>query len=364
MDERVLQFRVGVLVAATIIIGIILIMIFEELPKGLGRRKTIYIHFVSAPGVEVNTPVRKSGILIGRVTKVRLEDAGGVLVTARLEADRQVFKNEMCRIATGNFLGDAMLEFVPGQTSGESNAPLEDGDFLEGVVSADPLRMMGDAMQVFTDLADDLRVALTAVETAGQDVGEVARNLNVLVVNNQDQFNRIVGRTEQALGKFDTTMTAVQEIVTDEELRVRVKQVLDDVPRVLSDASNLMAGLNRVADEAEQNLVFLQGLTRPLGERGEQLVASLEQRLDRLDAALVEFQQFGQALNSSEGTVGQLVHNPDLYHRLNAAAANLEELTYRMQPVVDDARVISDKLARNPGRVLRGAIGRQQSGLK
>lgn len=364
MEERVLQFRVGVLVVATVVMGLVLLVLFEELPKGIGGRKTIYVHFPAAPGVSVDTPVRKSGILVGRVTEVRLEDTGGVLITARLDANRKVLKSETCRISTGNLLGDAMLEFVPSQMPGAVNEPLQDGAFLMGLVEQDALSMMGDAMQVFTTLADDMRVALAAVESAGQDVGDVARNLNVLVVNNQDQLTRIVGKTEAALGQFDTTMTAVQEIVSDEELRVRLKQVLDQIPLVLGDASNLIVGLTRVAESAEANLNELQKLTKPLGDDGEQIVADAKMSLSRLKTVLAELEQFGHAVNHSEGSLAQFIHNPELYHRLNNAASNIEELTYRLQPVVDDARVISDKLARNPGRLLRGAIGPQQSGVK
>lgn len=363
MEERVLQFRVGVLVAATIIIAVILLVIFEG-PQGFTDKTTIYVRFDAAPGVSVNTPVRKSGVLVGRVTDIQIEKDGGVLVTARLDKNHVVLKNELCRISTGNFLGDAMLEFARSSEIGLSNAPLEDGAYLEGVVSKDALAMMGDAMRVFTDLSTDLRVALVSVESAGQEVGDVARNLNTLVVNNQDQFNRILGQTEKALGRFDTTMTAVQEMVSDEELRTRLSEVLERVPKVLDDASNMIEGLGRVAEEAEQNMKFLQGLTKPLGEQGDEIVANLQRSLERLDTVLIELQEFGEAVNNSDGTLSQLVHNPDLYHRLNSAAANIEELTFRMQPVVDDARVISDKLARNPGRILRGAIGKQQSGLK
>lgn len=364
MEERVLQFRVGVLVAATVIIAIILIVIFEDLPQGLGGRKTVYIHFPSAPGVTVNTPVRKSGILVGRVTAVDLQDDGGVLITARLNADKKIKTNEICRIGTGNFLGDAMLEFVKDGNTPISQQTLEDGAYLEGVVSKDAITMMSDAMQVFTTLSTDLQVALSSVEEAGSEIGEVARNLNVLVVNNQDQFSRIMGKTEQAIGRFDTTMIAVQDVVTDEELMLKLKLALDEVPQVLSDTSNLISGLTRVADEAEQNLVFLQGLTQPLGERGEEIAGSLQRSLARLDAIGMELQQFTTAINDSEGSLGQFLHNPDLYQRLNSAACNIEEITFQLRPILDDARVISDKVARNPGRILRGAVGQQQSGLK
>ena len=159
-------------------------------------------------------------------------------------------------------------------------------------------------------------------------------------------------------------MVAVQEVVTDEELMLKLKEALEQVPQVLADTSNLMNELGRVADEAERNLVFLQGLTKPLGDRGDEIASSLQSSLDRLDTVLLDMQQFSKAINDSEGSLGQFVHNPDLYHRLNSTAANIEEITFRLQPVVDDARVISDKLARDPSRVLRGAIGRQRSGLK
>ncbi len=363
MDERALQFRVGVLVVATVVIGVILILMFEELPASLGSHKTVYVHFQSAPGVTVGTPVRKSGILIGRVTDVELQDDGGVLVTIRLDRERAVHKNEICRISTGNLLGDAMLEFVPVSMAGK-NEPLEDGAYLEGTVTKDAMAMMTDAMQTFADVSDDLQAAMRSVTTAGVEITDGAKNLNALLVNNHDQLQRIMGKTETALDRFDTTMVAVQEMVTDEELRLQLKNVLEQVPQVLTDTSQVMAGLGRVADEAEKNLVYLQGVTRPLGENGEQIVSSVQQSLDRLDTVLLQLQQFSQAINNADGTLGKLVHDPDLYQHLNQAAVNIEELTFRMQPVVDDARVISDKLARDPARIFRGALGPQRSGLK
>ena len=364
MEERVLQFRVGVLVAATVVIAAILIVMFEELPRSLGGRKTIYVRFPSAPGVSVGTPVKKSGILVGRVTGVELEPDGGVLITTRLDPNRDVLMSETCRISTGNFLGDAMLEFVPNRVPGQPAVPFEDGGYLEGVVSQDALSMMTDMMRVFTDVSGDLRVALSSVEAAGNEVGQVARNLNVMVVNNQDQFSRIVGQTEHALGRFDTAMTAVQDVVTDEELMLKLKQALDEVPQLLADSSRLVSGLGRVAQEAEDNLVNLQGFTKPLGEQGGDIVSAIQQSVDNLDGVLLEIRQFTQSVNKSQGSLGKFVHDPELYQRLNSAACNIEELTFRLAPVVDDARVISDKLARNPGRLLRGAIGQQQSGLK
>jgi phospholipid/cholesterol/gamma-HCH transport system substrate-binding protein len=363
LDEKTIQFRVGVLVVATAIITMILIALFGEFPQGLQGSKIVYVRFTSAPGVTTNTPVRKSGILIGRVQDVQLED-GGTLVTLRLDADRMVRENEICRIGTGNFLGDAVLEFVPSEAEGLSREPLADGAQLTGVVSPDALSAMTNALQVFDDLAVELQGTLATIEDASVDIGQVAKNLNVVVVNNQDQFNRILVKAEQSLGRFDSAMVSVSQVVSDQELAEKLREALDAFPRLLNDASSLMRSMQAATDEAETNLRFLQGLTKPLGERGPEIVSTLDQSLNRLDSVLIELQTFTKTLNSTEGSLGQFVHNPDLYQRLNNAAGNIEELTYRLEPILDDARVISDKLARNPGRILRGAIGHQQSGLK
>jgi phospholipid/cholesterol/gamma-HCH transport system substrate-binding protein len=364
VDEKTIQFRVGVLVVATVIITMILVALFGEFPKGLQGTTTVYVRFTSAPGVSPNTPVRKSGILVGRVEDVDLEDDGRVYVTMRLDKNRRIRENEICRISTGNFLGDAMIEFVPSDAPGLSQDVLEDGAQLTGVVSPDAMSAIGSALQVFDHLAVEVKGTLASIEGTSQDIGQVAKNLNVLVVNNEDQFNRLLTKAEQAFGRFDTAMVAVNQVVSDEELAEKLRTVLDAFPTVLSDASLLMRDLRTMANEAETNFKFLQGLTKPLEEKGEEIVSTLSHSLNRLDSVLLELQTFAKSINSAEGSLGQFVHNPDLYQRLNNAAGNIEELTYQLEPIVDDARVISDKLARNPGRILRGAIGRQQSGLK
>ena len=70
-----------------------------------------------------------------------------------------------------------------------------------------------------------------------------------------------------------------------------------------------------------------------------------------------------QALNNREGTIGQLIHDPQLYENLNRLMCNanqvfvqVNELTLRLRPVVDDARVFTDKVAREPGRIITGGL--------
>jgi len=74
MNERIMQFRVGLMVFATLLILGILTAMFGEMPKLIHGEYKLYITFYQAPGVNEGTSVRKSGILIGRVTNVHFAD--------------------------------------------------------------------------------------------------------------------------------------------------------------------------------------------------------------------------------------------------------------------------------------------------
>ena len=90
MDERVVQFRVGVMVLATIIITGILILLFNEFPSMGAGTYTIHVRFSSAPGVAKDTPVRRSGILIGRVTDVEFDEKYNVIATLEINRDHTI----------------------------------------------------------------------------------------------------------------------------------------------------------------------------------------------------------------------------------------------------------------------------------
>ncbi len=206
MDDRTAQFRVGVLVLATVIIAAILLARIGEFP-GLARDQyTLYVRFPQAPGVTANTPVNKSGILIGRVVQTTLlDDGGGVVATLSIDANRVLKNNEVCRIGTSSILGDAMLEFVPSNVK-LAVEPYRDGDYIDGVVAQDPLRVMESAttvLDMLSSLEEDVRLALVAIEGAGQRVGEVADSLSGMVNNNQDQFRRILSKAETAMDRFE-----------------------------------------------------------------------------------------------------------------------------------------------------------------
>ncbi|MFT5525838.1 MAG: hypothetical protein ACI9HK_003808, partial [Pirellulaceae bacterium] len=97
----------------------------------------------------------------------------------------------------------------------------------------------------------------------------------------------------------------------------------------------------------------------------EELVMDLQSTVKSLDAAMSNIAMFTKSVNESDGTIGLLIHDRELYDRLNAMASNLENATNQVQPIMDNFRVFSDKLARDPRQLgLKGIFDRQPQGLK
>ncbi len=419
MDDRVIQFRVGLLVVATLFVGGLLVVLFGE--SSFARRQyQIFVRFPQAPGVRVDTPVRKSGILIGRVSGVTLldDDDGAVVITLSIDSHRTLRSNEICRISSGSILGDAVLEFVPGhQVHHAKSVPYRNGDFLDGIVAQDPLSVMESAtsaLKVLVNLEGDVRRALDSIQIAGQHVGAAAEGLNAVVGNNAEQLQRILAKSEHAMDRFDFAMTAVDRFIRDDTLKQRIEEVFSQVPDLLTDAGDVMDVLKEsigdfrdtmgsfkgvgaridevgdsvaeVLDRANRNLENLEGLTEPLGRRGESLSAQLDESLLKVDQVLGNLVTFTDALNNREGTVGKLMFETELYDRVlhatdtfDQVAGEIKGLTRdgrdlarsirptvnRLEPIVNDVRTITDKVSRDPWRMgVKGILDRSKSGSK
>ena len=360
MEDRVIQFRLGlfVVIVGTALMALFLVYLFGELPNA--GRKTIYIRFADVTGVSEETPVRKNGILIGRVGKMTPVE-NGVVVGLSVDPKWKLYENEVCKISNDNLFGDSVLQFVSSGDPNASRREIRDGEYMTGVVSSKPMEAIG----VIVDLKDSVQEALLSIRSAGDEVSSMAENMNLLVAGNQKQVNDVLGRAETAFGRFDTAMVSVKQIADNRELQIALEEALQSVPQLVGDAGALLRSARKVTDEAEVNLINLKGLTEPLGEHGEEIVARLNKSTNRLDKMLLEFQTFGERLNSGQGTIGQLVHNPEIYQNLNRASQNIEELTQRLRPIVNDARVAVDKVARNPRMLgVQGALHRRTSGIK
>ena len=355
MNDRVMQFRVGVMVLATAIIAGILIVLFGDLPSLVQATYPLKLSFADARGISDGTPVRKNGILVGRVSKVQLDERGGVSVIADIDSYVPIYKDEQPRIVT-TLLGDAEIQLIAGRIVPPRQRVGQDEE-LEGQVARDPF-------EIFATLEPKFSATLDSLAEASGSVTKLSTNLDRLFLSEDDTFERMVGKTEAALDSFSLAMNNINDVMGDPNSREKLKATINEMPAVLADLRSSVQGIGTTLDSADRNLRNLEGLTRPLGERGEQMVSRLDTTIGRLDEVLSQAVMVTKALNESQGTLGRLVRDPLVYEELAQAAANVNRITKELRPIVNDVRVFTDKIARHPEQLgVRGALDRRP-GLK
>jgi len=398
MNDRVMEFRIGVVVLAAVIGAVILIMLFgpQESIFSFQGHYTVQVIFPEAPGVREETPVLKSGVVIGRVTGVKLIDQDrAALVTLQIDSDRKIYSDEICRINRG-LLGDTELEFVkeprprasgfqrvgalPGAPRTEGGAAWNEqgeakpippgGPPLRGEVSHNPAEVVGN-------LEGELSRAISSVADTSTKLGNFIQRIDTLLgadedVNvNRQRVRSVVDQSRETMRSIQQLADNANELVGDPQLRQRLRDSLSAVPELVEKTRIAVDSMNLAMSNLDSNLRNVQGFTQSLREGGQDMIAQLRDGASKLNAVMGEIQDFSRNLNSSQGSLGQLINDPQLYQNLNRTVANINqtmanvnELTRRLEPILNDARVFSDKIARHPEVLgVRGAIA-PQSGAK
>ncbi len=356
MDERVMQFRVGVMVLASVIIAVILIVMFGEAPRLFQTQHTVEVFFQDAPGVTASTPIRKSGILVGRVLDVRFaEDEApdlqrrGVIVTARL--DRPLHDDETFSIRS-KLLGDAIIHVV------RSEKPVRAADtpWLIGHRTPEPTEAIPELTDILRQTGESVSAAAQSLAQASDHMGVAAQTVTGTLRNNEEALADAIRQAGETLATLDRVARAADNIIGDEQTQQQFKSGIQRLGRILENAETTMVLV-------DTNLRNLEKFTGPLSQNAEQRVARIDHAIDQLDGLMQHMQGFAANLTNDQGTLGRLVNDPELYEHLNRAANNVEQLTRQLQPIVADVRVFTDKIARHPGIIVRDAV-RPGAGLK
>jgi phospholipid/cholesterol/gamma-HCH transport system substrate-binding protein len=385
MDENKLRFGVGVLVISAIGIGIILTFLFGAFPSVLQRYYSVSIVFPSAEGISVNTPVLRDGVRIGRVASINLREEGGVLVGLAMDSSRTLTHQYLPRISSGNFVtGEAKLEFVLAnstqlaQAYGEDTSiistPYSDGEFFRyGTKAESILEMQNDLQSTF----EAIRTAGESIAVAGQSVNQLANQVRDAIGGTDPKFETVADRAISAMEEFEGTMKEIRSVVGDPDMQANLRRSLEQFPNLLDDAKNTLESTNealqsferagnqfeKVGLVAEDAVSNLREITEPLANQSDQFAERILRTLTRLEGTLTEVETFSRALNRNDGTLRLLLEDDELYWQIRRTVENIENASARVRPILDDVRIFTDKIARDPRELgIRGAIGGRPSG--
>jgi phospholipid/cholesterol/gamma-HCH transport system substrate-binding protein len=356
--------------------------------------------FPSAEGISVNTPVFRDGVRIGRVSSIDLREEGGVLVTLSMDADQLLTHRYLPRIGYGNLVtGDAQLEFIRetqatltsvfGDDQEIISKPYTDGEFLDYGTKADSmLEMQNDLQNTF----DAIRTAGESVAVASESVNQLAMEVRESVGGTDTKLDTISDEVVESLVEFQGAMQDIRKIVGDPKMRSDLERSLAQLPQVLDDAQSAFDSgkktfekFERVGEQFEQvgvvaeetvvsakttiesarkSVKNIEQFTDPLAEHGDELVDQVMRTLTRLEVSLVEVDTFAKTLNNSNGSLKRFLEDEEIYWQIRRTVENIENATARVRPILDDVRIFTDKIARDPRQLgVRGALSKRPSGV-
>jgi phospholipid/cholesterol/gamma-HCH transport system substrate-binding protein len=285
-----LRYSREVTVGAIVTIAI-LVFIFGTMwlsGRSVSSENVVRIHFPNVSGLKRASPVRVSGVNVGKVERIEFLDVGKVLVLASLPPKIRPRVDAQAKIVSVTLVGDYAVDFDPGR------APelLPPGKVILG---SQDLGLTGRALEL-SDRADSILIGAQSIvnkETAAQ---------------------------------LRATLTALEGTLRAAERTMRIYS--DSTRGPTAELTRTMSAFRQLSTRLDSTLAH-PALSRTLN-RTDTLTGNLAAMTARFDSTLA-------AINRGQGTLGKFATDSGLYY-------DMRELSQSMKQLLDE-------LKKHPGKV-------------
>jgi phospholipid/cholesterol/gamma-HCH transport system substrate-binding protein len=403
MNEQAIRFRFGIFVLTTLILLAVLTILFGGFPNYFKRSDTYTIIFANAQGVAPGTPVRRSGVRIGEVRTVKLDnETGKVNVEIRVDEQYSLRKADRATLMQGLIGGDAAISFQPPDDPAKADlSPLAPGSIIEGGSPPDPSKLVQqtsdlikpaqealvEIRQVFQginklgpiteDTLKELRLlskssreTIPEVKRTNDEImiavrtwGKVGERVDILLKVNEDKVNRSIDRMEETLKRLNDVLGDENQKNLKDTLK-NAKNGSKEFEELMKDTRVTVKQANDTLKRTDEAMADLQKVMKPLGDKGPTILKNVEEGTDNLNKTLKDLREIIQVVARNDGTIQRLLSDPSLYHNLNDSAEMTTKILPRLDRVLQDIEIFADKLARHPELIGLGGVVRPSSGLK
>jgi len=285
------ETKVGILS----IIAIVLLILGFNFLKGkdiFKKRKQIYAVFKDLGPLSKSNEVKINGYVIGTVydLKTKDKDVTGIVATINLNEDVNIPDNSQA--------------FISSPLVGSSFISIEKGDSHNFLKPGDTLNTRKDPGFI-DDVRAQLNPTLDKVREGIDSLTIVFGNINTLfTAQNKMHITHTLANLDQASASLNGLL--------DRQTGALAK-TLDNVNAVSANLRSNNDSINIAISHAKRFTEKLSNL-------------EVERLIDTLETALSQFKTTIAKLNSTEGTLGALIHDRKLYDKLNDAALSAEIL--------------------------------------
>lgn len=378
MANRRMEFFIGMTVIVIFVAVAVMTVLFGP-QQGLfvsGGGKRMKIVFEKANGITNTSKVLKNGVDIGRVYRRELkEDENGktaqVQVFFELYPGNKIFSNEHAQIRR-NLVGDAMIEFVKNAPVPNEPTPVElnSSTTITGTPGS-------DLAGTVSNIEGDLAATLKSINEAAARLTDFMNNLNTFF-GDKNELQKKKAKLERIFTELESTLKSIHQlagnmndIVSDKELRqnilagsAAVPKIVEKVDKLMANANTLTTDIRRTIDrsfsmfeQVEKNLSNLDDFTSALADQGPEFITSLTDSAKKVQTMVGNISELAGNLSDQmknpESPLGML-SDKKTAQAIRRILDNTAVATEKVHPILDDARVFSNKIAHKPSLLLWG----------
>src|SRR5436309_1134111 len=254
-----MRFRIGLFVLAALVLLGTLVLLFGSLPSLFKPSNLYTVRFVDAPGLSPGAPVRRSGVKVGEVRDILLDDERGIVrVQVAIDPRYTIRRNEQPTLVIGLLGTDASVDFVPQPAEGgvpgappAGREPIPPGAELVGVRQANVSTLLNRASEV--------------VPTTQETLNDIRKSMQ---------------RMEQSLNRL--TPLAEETLKVYRDLGRSAQDTMPDLRRTNTEYQELAREARRGLAEARKTNDDIGATVRTWGRLGERLDVLLQSNQDKL----------------------------------------------------------------------------------
>jgi phospholipid/cholesterol/gamma-HCH transport system substrate-binding protein len=287
------EVTVGVIVTLAIVVFILGTMWLSG--RSVHSGNVVRIQFANVSGLKRASPVRVSGVNVGKVERIEFIDVGKVLVAASLPPKIHPRVDAEAKIVSVTLVGDYAVDLDPGR------APelLPPGKVILGTQD---LGLSGRALEL-SDRADSILIGAQAI------------------VN------------QKTADQLRSTLTALEGTLKASERTMRIYS--DSTRGPTAELTKTMAAFRQLSIRLDSTLAN-PALTRALS-RTDTLTGNLAAMTGQMRSTAERLDTLLAAVNRGQGTLGKFATDSGLYYDMRDLSKSMKELL--------------DELKKHPGKV-------------
>lgn len=288
-----MEMRYGreAIVGTVVIIAIVVFVVGTMWLSGrsIGSRDVVRIQFRHVSGLKRASPVTISGVQVGRVEKIELQDVGRVVVSVSIPPRITPRIDASARIAAVGLVGDFAVEFNPGQAP----QPLPKDRIVIGSAKSG----FSERAASLGDRADSLMIGLQ--EFANKETAQDLRG---------------------ALRAFQGTMSQMERTL---------KGFGDANHGATAELTRTMVSLQRLSSRLDTTLA--NPAITSLLQNTDTLSGNLARMTNQLSLASARLDTLLSGVNQGRGTIGKFATDTTLYYELRDLTAAMKGLVAELQ---------------------------------